>query len=700
VAKEILARTHPGIEAVPVRVGPSLGAEFNLVRGFLVPKACFKLEDAHFKFDSSFVVPDGFDIGPLKDLLDKHPGTKLSIFGHADPTGDDTYNKTLSGRRASAIFGLLIRDVAIWEKLHDHAAGGDNWKPEAEQTMRAATGLPAGTARKTLIKAYMDHLCTVRDATGQPAGSVELTKEDFLARGKGKDGKGDLQGCSEFNPLMIFSKDEKTSFDKPANRPQRNQENQVNRRVMVLLFRPGSQVDPNKWPCPTVEEGVAKCLKRFHSDGETRRSNQAKRREFKDTKDTFACRFYDRISNSSPCEVPAPPTPPFTVDSLTASLESTKNAVTDARPDPGTFTTTNNAIDFAAPAADLMVVIQDAGDIVVKADNVQPPSEAANVRWQIEQDPDDSVATGIPTLDTQTGEQVTVTPNTPGTFLLICFRDANGNGGHDAGEELRVLRLVIVKITARPGATLTATTSFAGNVNGVSTRVGAQVPMRLQADYLLEGGGANRRFGLDQVVLGNVGTVITDDFVANYPGRPAPADTRDGTESEDADFRTDPTPGFPSPMVDTVNVAQGNEPTGGRTPFRGNSRETVRGNGPGGNGQIKRVTSLDPPAFNWRGNHRTTGNPWATTQGTNVFQEWIVAFTNTFPRNYTALGRGEWTVTVIGTRGAGGVWTDNGSTVTGTGLTTAGFPQTGDAAGVQVLGLSFVREVGMIVDPP
>jgi hypothetical protein len=312
VAKEIVTATHPGLEGVPVRVAPSLGAEFNLLRAFLIPKACFKLEDAHFAFDSSFVVPDEFDIGPLKDLLDKHPGTKLSIFGHADPTGDDVYNKTLSGRRASAIFGLLTRDVARWEKLHNTPAGGDNWKPEAEKTMQATTGLPPGTARATLIKAYMDHLCTVRK-DGKPAGTVELTKDDFLARGKGKDGKGDLQGCSEFNPLMIFSKSEKTEFDKPANHAERNLENQVNRRVMVLLFRPGSLVNPDKWPCPTVEEGTAKCLKRFHSDGAKRRSNQSERREFKDTKDTFACRFYDRLTNSSPCEVPVPVIPP-TID--------------------------------------------------------------------------------------------------------------------------------------------------------------------------------------------------------------------------------------------------------------------------------------------------------------------------------------------------------------------------------------------------
>jgi len=98
VIKKILTATHPGIDATPLRVGPSTGSEFNLVRGFLIPKACFKFLDAHFAFDSSFISPDGFDITKLSELLDAHPGAKLSIFGHADPTGDDEYNKTLSGR--------------------------------------------------------------------------------------------------------------------------------------------------------------------------------------------------------------------------------------------------------------------------------------------------------------------------------------------------------------------------------------------------------------------------------------------------------------------------------------------------------------------------------------------------------------------------------------------------------------------------
>ena len=57
------------------------------------------------------------------------------------------------------------------------------------------------------------------------------------------------------------------------------------------------------------------------------------------------------------------------------------------------------------------------------------------MRWQFDQDP----ATPSPRdagLDTTTGEQVVITPNTAGTFRLICFNDTNGNGTHDPGEEL------------------------------------------------------------------------------------------------------------------------------------------------------------------------------------------------------------------------------------------------------------------------
>ena len=315
----------------------STGAEFNTFRRRLIPMACFKLEDSNFEFDSSFMTILTFDAGPLKDLLDAHRGAKLSIFGHADPSGRDDYNKQLSGRRAQATFGLLVRDVSLWEDLyfkHDKFSGKDEWGVRSIQLMLNQVGpskagnisgtLDDGTKNalrdfetreglapkgfdgrrevapatfRRLVTLYMDFICT-----DDASLDFRLTRDDFLARGTGKDGKGDFQGCSEFNPLLLFAQTEKARLDRDANHPERNTRNQPNRRVMILLFRPGTQVDPTKWPCPTVKEGVGGCKLRFFSDGEKRRQNGASERTFARDKDTFACRFYDRLSNTSPCE--------------------------------------------------------------------------------------------------------------------------------------------------------------------------------------------------------------------------------------------------------------------------------------------------------------------------------------------------------------------------------------------------------------
>ncbi len=391
------------------------------------------------------------------------------------------------------------------------------------------------------------------------------------------------------------------------------------------------------------------------------------------------------------------------VATLQASLDSTQDASTKTRPAAGTFSTANAALAFAAPVADLMVVILNCGKITVKAQNIRPAPAKLDLRWEIEQDPTDTVAKGLPALDKNTGDQIVITPNAPGTFRLICY--CGSKAKHFQNEEIRVLRMVIVKITPRPGGSVTGDTTaavFAPAANGVGTN-NPPPPMSLKVDFLVEGGGHNRRFGLDnaltQIVIGNVGNVTADSVVANYPGVPAPGDVRPGTSSEDPDFQLSPAPGFPNPMVDTFRVAHGATPTGASTPFRSNSNQVLLGNGPGGNGQLVRLTSFDAPAFGWPGNHPTTGNPWTTVQGANAFTEWVVAYTNTFQRNYVVFGTGGYTVTITGTNSGGGNWSSNGATNVVTPWSTAGFPKTGDAAGVQVLGGSFVHEFGMINKP-
>lgn len=321
---------HPGNEEYQVMVGPSTSDEFNTLRARLVVRACWRLEDVRFEFDSSFITPSAAEeFKHLARLKQENPEAPLSIFGHADPVGDDYYNKQLSGRRALAVYGMLIRDTDIWEDLYSHSLGGDQWglraiqlllfdlgygpgkidgqkKDETQEAIRkfqSDNGLPASgendrQTRAKLFLAYMDEHC--KDPDGNP---FKLEKTDFLARGADSGGKGDYQSCSEFNPILMFSKAENEKYSKSQDKTERNTENAPNRRVLVFLFRPGSRVTPSEWPCPRAMEGTFGCKARFWSDASTRRSFQEKRREYDKNRDTFACRFYDHhFGFRSPCE--------------------------------------------------------------------------------------------------------------------------------------------------------------------------------------------------------------------------------------------------------------------------------------------------------------------------------------------------------------------------------------------------------------
>lgn len=334
-----IAGDHVFSEPLPARVAPADQSQFNVLVSPIIPIACWRIDDIRFDFGSSFVVPEtAQELAVLADLREKHklqvPGPDpekaiyppLSIFGHADPVGDDDLNKTLSGRRATAIYGLLTRKSDLWESLYSKVQEGDKWGVRSLQMMLLALGFPPGPidgisgprtrnalsqfqqanglansgqpdsgTRTQLFRKYMDLLC----------GDLKLDPvEDFLGRNGDANGKGDRQGCGEFNPVLLFSQQEEDRYKQSKSKNARNQANGPNRRVVVLLFRPGSRISPARWPCPTVKEGVEGCKKRFWSDGEKRRSTHLpdERRLFEESGDLFACRFYHRLSTASPCE--------------------------------------------------------------------------------------------------------------------------------------------------------------------------------------------------------------------------------------------------------------------------------------------------------------------------------------------------------------------------------------------------------------
>jgi len=357
----------PVREVHSVLVGPSLGSEFNAIELDFAPEACVRFDDVRFEFDSSFIGAETrTELKLLGKLHNEDPTRPASVFGHADPSGNDDYNKQLSGRRAQAMYGLLTRKTNLWEDLFKHPLGGDDWGNKSIQVMLTELGHyngpingaldgptveavkafqrsppgaglkvdgdPGQNTRAKLFLAYMNRLCV--DENDQPF-TIDPTN-GFLAHGADAGGKGDFQGCSEFNPDMVFSKPEDDRFKQPANHAERDQQNKVNRRVVVYLFRSGSEIKPDSWPCPRVKEGVAGCRKRFHADGDFRRNPRGdNRRTFDVDGDTFACNFYERISNLSPCE--SPPVPPVIAATLEFVFDTNNDLRVDATDRPTAF---------------------------------------------------------------------------------------------------------------------------------------------------------------------------------------------------------------------------------------------------------------------------------------------------------------------------------------------------------------------------
>lgn len=330
-------RTEP--LATAWAVAPTFESRSNRLRLPLRPIGCWRAAHAHFAFDSSFIAPDmrndlrHLGLQRRRLAVEGADGKPLyppaSIYAHADPSGNDDYNKRLAGRRAQALHALLTRDTARWEKLHAQPMGRDDWRVRAVQVMLnhlrnellqvdgvageltgaavrsfqqdrglVVDGVAGPATRACLFGDYMDALCG--------AGLRLRADVDFLARGADAHGKGDLHACGEFNPVLLPSAEDEVRFAHAEAVEERNAFHAPNRRVLVLLFPPGARIDPALWPCPVADAGADVCRKRFWSDAAKRRSDRTpgNERRYARDEETFACRFYERLVDGAACERP------------------------------------------------------------------------------------------------------------------------------------------------------------------------------------------------------------------------------------------------------------------------------------------------------------------------------------------------------------------------------------------------------------
>jgi len=74
--------------------------------------------DVTFAYDRSDVQPQFFPVlDDVARVLNQYQQTTVDIVGHADSTGSDAYNQTLSEQRASSVAGYLISRNVMRERL-------------------------------------------------------------------------------------------------------------------------------------------------------------------------------------------------------------------------------------------------------------------------------------------------------------------------------------------------------------------------------------------------------------------------------------------------------------------------------------------------------------------------------------------------------------------------------------------------------
>jgi hypothetical protein len=207
--------------------------------------------------------------------------------------------------------------------------------------LNPGNGFPGEQTRARLFSEYMNAIC--HDNQGNP---FKIAPTDFIARNQDTARqvaglvpglRGDVQGCGEFNPVLLLSEKQEEDFKPEEQHKARDEAYAADRRVIVYVFRHGTEIDFNRWPCPlATSRDTVPCTKRFWSDGDDRRgfrhpfrerhwritgvdedpdhpfdpdtpdppdpNDPDKKQRPIEQRDTMACRFYHAFAFQSPCE--------------------------------------------------------------------------------------------------------------------------------------------------------------------------------------------------------------------------------------------------------------------------------------------------------------------------------------------------------------------------------------------------------------
>jgi len=108
----------------------------------------------YFDFDRATLKPQSSRaLTTIAELLKRQPSWRVSIEGHTDNSGSETYNQDLSTRRADAVRTTLVRDFAVDQGRLTSAGFGETRPVETNDTI-------AGRARNRRVELVRD--CAVK----------------------------------------------------------------------------------------------------------------------------------------------------------------------------------------------------------------------------------------------------------------------------------------------------------------------------------------------------------------------------------------------------------------------------------------------------------------------------------------------------------------------------------------------------------
>ncbi|MFW5758588.1 MAG: OmpA family protein [Bacteroidota bacterium] len=202
VEQEGYYKTRTEIETPPAIGKDTIFVEKTIYLDKIVVEKVIVLEDIYYDYNKWDIRPDAaVELDRLVQLLNDNPSVEIELSSHTDSRGNDSYNMTLSKRRAESAVEYIIsqgidsnRIVANYygeTKLLNHCENGVQCPPELHQQNRRTeikvTKINEDNTRIVYSSKYFDHLAEIAEQslkTDNPE-IIENSSADFAENDKG-----------------------------------------------------------------------------------------------------------------------------------------------------------------------------------------------------------------------------------------------------------------------------------------------------------------------------------------------------------------------------------------------------------------------------------------------------------------------------------------------------------------------------------